>query len=251
MCRRLYLALVCAAVSLVAITSCGHQKFPEWRGVTPYRFPYGAWEASRLVAVGEMRNMRGYGEQVADRFPAAMSPLVHRLYWCTAEFDVAAIVKGERPSPAKKYLWASVSPDCNLWLWPDNPHAVDRRFQTRVWFVREDGEFLRPPVDSGMVPYIGFFTKWENVRSTTEARRELGTLLLTPSANSDNLDDYADYLGNVIDIACDLLLKTDCALQLRRLADMGSPKLRENACGFLKGEFAEDCQLPNGASRSR
>ena len=249
--RSLPLALLCAAVSLVPITSCGHQKFPEWRGVTPYQFPQAGWEASSIVAVGQMRNVRAYGEQTADRFPSPMSPLVHRLYWCVAELDMAAVIKGERSSPANRYVWAQVSPGCNLWLWPDNPRAVDRRFQTRVWFLREDGEFLRPPVDSGMYQYLGLFTKWKDVSSTTEARRELGALLLTPSANSDNLDDYAQYFPVVFDIACEILPKTDCAEQVRHLAYMGNSKLREVACGFLKGELGEDCQPSKDTSHSR
>lgn len=90
-----------------------------------------------------------------------------------------------------------------------------------------------------MYKYLGLLTKWKDVPSTTEARRELGTLLLRPSANSDNLDDYAQYLGNVIDIACELLPKTDCAAQVRRLAIWENPKLREEACGLLKGELEQ------------
>jgi hypothetical protein len=249
--RSLPSALLCATILLVPIISCGHQKFPEWRGVTPYHFPQAAWEASSIVAVGQMRNVSVYGVQTADRLPAPMSPLVHRLYWCVAEFDVAAVIKGERPSPAKRYVWAQVSPGCNLWLWPDNPRAEDRRFQTRAWLLREDGEFLRPPVDSGMYPYLGLLTKWKDASSSIEARRELGILLLTPSANSDNLDDYAQYLGSVIDIACELLPKTDCALQVRHLADMGNPRLREVACGLLEGELGQECQPPNDPIRSR
>jgi hypothetical protein len=112
--RSLPSALLCATILLVPIISCGHQKFPEWRGVTPYHFPQAAWEASSIVAVGQMRNVSVYGVQTADRFPAPMSPLVHRLYWCVAEFDVAAVIKGERPFPAKRYVWAQVSPGCNL-----------------------------------------------------------------------------------------------------------------------------------------
>ena len=72
------MALLYAAVSAVSIISCGHQKFPEWRGVFPYRFPYFGWQASSIVAVGQMTNVRAYGEQTSDRFPAPMSPLVHR-----------------------------------------------------------------------------------------------------------------------------------------------------------------------------
>ncbi len=232
MCRCHILALLCASASLASITSCGHQRFPEWRGVTPYHFPYAAWQASSIVAIGAMRNVSVYGEQTADRFPAPMSPAVHRLFWCVADFDVAAVIKGDRPPNGRRYVWAQTSPRCNIWLWPDNPRAVDRPFQTRAWFFREDGEFLRPVVDSGMSPYLGLFTKWKEVSSTIEARRELGSLLLTPSANSDNLDDYGQYLGSVIDIACELLPKTDCASQVRQLASV-VPR-RESSCPLLR-----------------
>jgi len=249
--RGLPKALLCAAISLVPITSCGRQKIPQWRGLTEHHPACDAWEASSIVAIGQMKNVSVYGEQTADRFPAPMSPRVHRLYWCTAEFDVAAVIKGNLPSSAKRYLWAQSSPGCTLWLWPDNPRAVDRRFQTRAWFLREDGEFLRPPVDWGVNLYLGLFTKWKDVPSITEARRELGTLLLTPSANGDNLDDYAGYLGEVIEIACELLPKSECTAQVRHLADLGNPKLREAACGLLKGVLGEDCMPPTGSIRSR
>jgi hypothetical protein len=102
-----------------------------------------------------------------------------------------------------------------------------------------------------MKPYLGLFARWMDVSSTAEARSELGTLLLTPSANSDNLDDYAQYLDEVIEIACELLPKGDCIAQVRHLADMGNPKLRESACGLLKGLLGEDCLPVKDPIRSR
>lgn len=226
------------SASLEPVFLCGQQKFPEWRGST--QAVYGAWTASPIVAIGDVNNVTSYGEQSADSFPWPMSPDVHKLYWCTGDFRLTALVKGELRTPTRKYLWASAFPGCSLWLWPDNPRAADRRFQTRVWFLREEGGFLRPTVDAGIDRYMGLFTKWEDI-PPLEARQQLGRLLLTPSANNDTLDDYAAYLPLVLDIACELLGTRACAQQIGALAELGSPRLREVACGLLKGQLGQGC----------
>ena len=69
-------------------------------------------------------------------------------------------------------------------------------------------------------------------------------LLLTPSANTDTLKDYARYLGDVVDIACELPGKAECTRRLRSLARLGNPALRDAVCGYLKGQFKEDCRVP-------
>jgi hypothetical protein len=210
--------------------------FPEWRGSNT--LPPGVWKASTIAAVGEVVNIRPYGEQDVESLPWPMSPEVHKLYWCEGEFRAIAVVKGELRPRARKYLWASSLPGCKLW--DDNPSLIFHRFKTRVWFLREEGGFLRPPFDGGTYRFIGFFTKWDE-SSRLPARRQLGTLLLTPEANGDTLEDYARYLWDAGDIACELLGKAECVLQLSALAGLGNPVLRENACNFLKGQMDESC----------
>jgi len=215
---------------------CAQEKYPEWRGSKENL--YGEWIAAPIVAIGEVRNVHSYGEQNVDRLPWPMSPKVHRLYWCQGDFRVTALVKGELHAPAKKYLWASAFPGCKLW--PDDPRLVYGRFQTRAWFLREEGGFLRPTFDAGTHGFIGLFTRWED-GPPLAAREKLGTLLLTPSANSDKLDDYADYLWDVGDIACELLGKAECTQRIRALSALGNSHLREQACGFLKGQLGQGC----------
>jgi len=200
--------------------------------------PPGVWKESPIAAVGEVVNIRPYGEQNLDSIPWPMSPNVHKLYWCEGDFKAIAIVKGQLSSPTKKYLWASGFPGCKLW--DDNPHLIFNRFKTKVWFLREEGEFLRPTFDGGTDRFIGFFTKWDESRELP-ARRALGTLLLSPAANSDTLGDYARYLWDAGDIACELLGKAECVRQITALTKLGDPALRENACNFLKGQMDETC----------
>ena len=218
------------------------QKFPEWRGAAQSMTYVSAWSASPIVIIGKASNVRPYGEEVSARFPSPMPSHVHTLYWCVADLHVLATVKGVFKKTVSQYVWASLTSGCNVWLWPDNPQAVDRRFQTRAWFVREEGPLLRPTLDTGMPPYMGLFTNWENVSSVSDARRHFGELLFTPSANSDSLGDYAEYLPVVFDIACELLGKADCALRLAALSDMNDVRLQQISCGLLKGEFGRPCR---------
>jgi hypothetical protein len=232
--RFLRFAVICAAM---ASNCTGVQRaYPKWRGSNLVL--YGEWAAAPIVAVGEVVNVSSYGEQSIDRIPLPMAPWVHKLYWCQGDFRVDAVIKGELDVPVKRYLWASGLPGCKLW--PDDPDLVFARFQTRAWFLREEGEFLRPLFDGGTHGYIGLFTKWGNTKPST-ARQKLGVLLLTPSANSDNLEDYGRYLWDVARIACDLLGKKECASQIRALADLGNTELQHQACEYLKGVLSEDC----------
>jgi hypothetical protein len=228
-------------VCLIAIISTfgslppldAQRTFPEWRGSNI--LPPSVWEASPIAAVGEVVNIRLYGEQHVEKLPWPMATGVHKLYWCEGDFRAIAIVKGDLNRSTKRYLWASPLPGCKLW--DNSRRLIFRRFKTRVWFLREEGGFLRPTFDGGTDGFIGFFAK----SSPLSARQQLGTLLLTPSANSDTLEDYARYLWDAGDIACELLGKTECVRQLKALAELGNPVLRENACHFLKGQMDEDC----------
>jgi hypothetical protein len=213
-------------------------EFPELRVSTVLQ--HGEWLASPIVAVGEITNIASYGEQAVANLPYPMSPDVHWLYWCEGDFSAVAVVKGALPDGKRKYLWASGLPGWRLW--DDNPDLIFHREKMRVWFVREDGGYLRPTFDMGTAAgrFFGLFARWEDLPDLP-ARQRLGTLLLTPSANSDSLDDYAKYIWGVGDIACDLLGKSDCALQIKGLAGLGNPALRDAACNFLKGQLNDTC----------
>jgi hypothetical protein len=210
--------------------------FPEWRG-SNVLLP-SVWKASPIAAVGEVVNIHPYGQQIVEKLPWPMSPDVHKLYWCEGDFRVIATVKGELSRSAEKYLWASSLPGCKLWN--DNPRLVFNRFRTRVWLLREEGEILRPTFDGGTVSFIGFFAKWDE-NSRQSPQRQLGALFLTPAANSDALEDYARYLWEVGDVACELLGRAECVREIRALGELGNSALRDNACHFLKGQLDEDC----------
>jgi hypothetical protein len=61
-------------------------------------------------------------------------------------------------------------------------------------------------------------------------------MLLTPSANADNLNDYADYLWTIGDIACELLGKAECTRRVSVLVSADNLKLTQAAHNFLKAQ---------------
>lgn len=197
------------------------------------------WQASPIVAVGEVTNIARYGEQTVERLPPPTSPEVHKLYWCVADFHVVAILKGHLRDRDRKYLWATTFPTCELW--PSDPKFIDSRSKTRAWFLREEGRYLRPTFDYGTYKFVGLLSKW-NDEPLLPARERFGAMLLTPSANADNLEDYASYLWAVGDIACELLGQSECARRIRSFLLLDNVKLTDAACGFLKGQLREDCR---------
>src|SRR5690242_106406 len=109
--RRKSLLLVIAVCAVSG--ACASQTFPEWRGSNLEIA--GAWKESPIVAVGDVTNVAPYGEEKVGTLPWPMSPEVHTLYWCTGDFRLTAIVKGELHTRARKYLWASSQPGCKIW----------------------------------------------------------------------------------------------------------------------------------------
>lgn len=226
-------------LGLLSLFSVGapQMRFPEWRGSTVLL--YGLWEATPIVAVGDVTNVTEYGQQTVDRLPWPVTQDLHRLYWCQGNFEVVATIKGTLDAK-KKYVWASANPGCKLFY--GDPRDYSKRV-TRVWFLRDDGEFLRPTFDGGTAYFYGLFTKW-NAAPSLEPRQRLGVLLLTPQANSDTLAEFASNIFGVADVACSLLGKTECVLRIRALAGLGDRTLQAAACEYLKAQQEEACEVP-------
>jgi hypothetical protein len=235
--KRFYLPVL---ISSFSVLLCGgaERKFPQWRG-SNLELP-AEWDASPIAAVGEITAITEYGEQTVRRLPWPMSPDVHRLFWCEGDFHVIAVVKGEIHGLKKKYLWGSAMPGCKLSY---GTQQLFQRFQTRVWFLREEGDFLRPTFDGGTHGFLGLYFQWSRYPDLPP-RERLGTLLLTPEANSDALGDYARYLWSIGDIACELLGKRECVRRFRALEELGDSSLKEAACGYLTGQQREPCYIP-------
>ena len=162
----------------------------------------------------------------------------HRLYWCRGYFQVTAIIKGQVRPANQNYVWADTRPGCKLW--DDDPALIYHRFKTRVWFLRQEGEFLRPTFDAGTYLFLGLLTRWDD-GPQLPPRQRLGTMLLTPKNNAGTLEEYASYIWEVGDIACELLGNQECTRRIDALAQLGNATLREAACGFLMGQLHQLC----------
>jgi hypothetical protein len=221
--------------AFAAILAGADKKFPEWRGSNLELSA--EWDASPIVAVGNVTNITEYGQQEVGHLPWPMSPDVHRLFWCEGDFNATAVVKGEIHPLHQKYLWGSGMRGCRLSY---GSRAGFESLRTRVWLLRQEGQFLRPTFDGGTHGFLGLYTPW-NSHPDLPPREKLGILLLTPSANSRSLPDYAQYLPNVGDIACELLGKAECVERIRSLAALGDASLKTAACGYLKGQQSVSC----------
>lgn len=234
--RPWFVCVICLMLGRGSVKA--EHEFPQVRvGVTELE---GVWLKTPIAAVGEVSNIVSYGHQTVDRLPRPTDPSVHDLYWCLGYFNAVAVVKGALKEKRRKYLWASTFRGCMLVN--SDPYLYYHRLETKIWFLREEGEFLRPTFDYGSHRFAGVFTAWSDGPDLPAPER-MGALFLTPFANSDTLEDYARYLWLIGDIACELLGRTECIQRIRSLEALGSPALRESACDFLKGQLGTDCLI--------
>jgi len=197
----------------------------------------GAWENASVVAVGEITGIREIGIQLVSRLPSPVQPSVHELYWCEAEFASSGLIKGTISSPDRKLIWASIHPGCPT-TYGSSWTGKGPFFE--VWFLREEGDYLRPVVDGGVEFEIFFKGHWNGV-SGPPARKEFGRLLLTPSANSENPTDYAHGAFELMSLARDVLGDQECFERLQSLALAQNSDVRKVACDFIESQLGRKC----------
>jgi hypothetical protein len=197
----------------------------------------GVWESAPTVLVGEMRNVQPAGTQKVKNLPWPAPHTVNLIYWCKAQLSVYTVLKGHVPASGKEFLWGTAKPGCDLY---SDEEMADNRPVTRVWFVREEGNYIRPVVDGFGIYYINFYAKWDNA-SKLDPQTQFGELLLTPSARSATLREFAQGFFNPASTACSILGRERCIERIRSLAALGEPELQRTACDFLKSEFRAAC----------
>jgi hypothetical protein len=197
----------------------------------------GLWIDSPIAAVGDVTNISVFAKQdmTGIRPPPPVQPLT-TLYWCQGDFRPVAVVKGELLIASKKLVWGQIHPDCRV-SWGEPSKA--NRPVWRVWFLRDEGKFLRPTYDGSRF-FFELQGRWNDLPSLPPAQR-LGVALLTPSSVVENNEDYPALIWNLGDIACELLTKEECVHRIRALAASDGPRLRENLCDYLKAQQGQGC----------
>lgn len=233
--RRYSTILALVLLTLLHPGACAQKRFPEWK-VSPIGLE-GSWEMAPIVVVADVRNVAPIGVQKIKNPPWPVASTIDRVYWCQGDFVTYAVVKGRRPASGKKFVWGSVHPGCELNL--AEPPRDGRPF-TDVWFIREEGNYLRPVVDGGGYYCYTFYTNWDDGSSVAPQTR-FARLLLTPSADGASVQDYARRFFTPASTACFILGREPCIEQIRALAALGDPDLRQAACEFLRSQFQEKC----------
>lgn len=138
-----FLTFTCMTLVVLKILGAQAPVFPPWTGERTEDL-VSLWVRASLVAVGDMVNVTEYGVQEIGAMPPTAKQDLRKLFWCKATFRSRVVIKGRKPSPPKKVLWATVTPGCLLNYGDETAYAWRA---TRVWFLREEGAFLRFVVD--------------------------------------------------------------------------------------------------------
>jgi hypothetical protein len=220
------------------VPGCSRPQFPEWTGV-PLGL-LGNWERASSVVVADLRNVHYLGSPEITKPPWSKLPDRFTVYWCEADFVSHASVRGRLPRSGKKFLWGGARPGCEVNM-PAREAPEGAGPRMRVWFVREDGEYIRPVVD-GFGPYfVELRANWEVPRGA-DPQRVFAQLLLSPAAVDEDARHYGQHWDfDLAMTACHILGKPECIEQINRLASLGDPLLRRRACEFLTSQFRAGC----------
>jgi hypothetical protein len=211
--RTRYTGLLAAAVFMARCAGQEAERFPEWQPA-----PLGwaeLWERSPNIVIGDLQNVRPFGVQKVHSLPWPAES-VRRIYWCEGAFVTHSVIRGEHPSPGKKFLWGSGFPGCVLRSY--EKASVRDRPTTQLWFIRQEKEYVRPVSD--MVLRYVFRGTWD-AQSSLNSQASFASLLLSPRANGAAEKEFAASFLGMAGEACSLLSKTDCTKQVARLAALG------------------------------
>jgi hypothetical protein len=110
----------------------------------------------------------------------------------------------------------------------------------RLWFLRADGEWLRPVADNTWT-YLELFQPFPPTGSSqVDARSALAKVLLTPSAVAENPDAFTRLLPDLFGLACEVAGDRACYEALGALQDSSPAEHRGAVCRFLAG-YLDQC----------
>jgi hypothetical protein len=228
----------CAAAWLSTCGCAAQQQFPELK-VAPYIFAVGNWIRAEDVLVGDVSDIRSLGVQQIEQAPDPLPRDLHEIYWCQADFHADAVIKGKLPAAKKKLVWGVIRPDCTVESRGFGYFGGEPR--TRVWFLREEGDYLRPSVDVGGVLFVAFKYKWEKIPALS-APRVFASVLLDPAALGLRRT-HRERLFEVIDISRSILEPAEFISRMQAVAaHFPDTDLNRSICGYLESEFNQGCR---------
>jgi hypothetical protein len=221
------LALAVVGGLILANLGSAQEKFPVFKAAP--LLLVGEWDQAEAVVVGGVENIKQMGVQRSVHLSWPIPEGEYPIYWCEADFRVYATIKGRAPAAEKKFVWGSGVSGCKL---PSHGQRQDVGPITQVWFVREEGNYLRPVADYSAQYFYELYASWDKEPSPPPQIR-FAELLLTPSANGGFPEPAS--------LACFILGRDECIRRIQALADLGDPDLRRQACSYLDSQFAAEC----------
>lgn len=223
---RLIISIVSAFVLAVA-PILGQSIYPQFAAGSVQ--VESAWEVAESVVVGDLSHIRELGIQNVNDLPWPASSGPATLHWCQGELSVVATIRGTAPK-SSKYVWASAIPGCKIpgWQQPRKERPV-----TRVWFLRNERDFLRPIVDYVQSYFYEVSVPWvPSAQPSSRVAFARALITLNVAAVPEQEVEGAFYTPAAI--ACSILGDEECIERIRRLSVSTNPKVRRAANVYLE-----------------
>jgi hypothetical protein len=180
MCVRPHFSTLLLWVCLAAVFSCARDSTAELpRPLLVRRGPPAVsamWLVAGVVAGGRLDSVRAVGA-TRIKVPDSGANAYYRVFACEATFVGAHLLKGELPGHSARLLFYRGSSACPEW----EEGNREGPGQERIWFLRREGQWLRP-LDDSWAPYFALRPPLVGPGSASALREELASRLLTPQS---------------------------------------------------------------------
>jgi hypothetical protein len=210
----------------IALFSCNaFRRVPEW-SVGSGGF-CGSFEAATLIAIGRLSEIQRFATERIERPPWPVQPVFKTVYWCSGRLRIHRVLKGQFSGSEGRLVWGTVRP-CET----DLGHYGRLDGDTQVWFLRQEGRWLRPTVDLGG-PYYVAFNAPEQAFLGPDPIATIGRLLLKPEAIADSDAQFATVLSPLATNACCVLGVASCRTALTELLSHPDAAVRDAAATYI------------------
>ena len=204
----------------------GEQRFPEFKAAP--LLLVGEWDQAEAVVIGDIQKARPIGAQPSVHLSWPIPEGAYTVYWCESEFHVAATIKGIAPPSSATFVWGAGVPGCSLPSGSGGAPAGKARF--RVWFIRTEGDYLRPIADYGARYFLELGTRWTQ---GPDPGPRLARLILSSNVSAPFPEPAR--------LACWILGQQECVPLIRARLAEADPDIRREGCEFLVTELNLEC----------
>lgn len=216
------------------MSNCMSQDYPKW--TNGHNTVLTGQVLAPNVVIAKLESTRLYGVQTIEAYKYSPFQGMTQLFWYEGVLKVSANIKGDIPPGSHRVLWACASKPCPY----APPRWVQDEFPLQIYFLRREGEWLRPNVDLSDIRYIAIKSAWDPNAKRSSVEWLADRFLLREEIVVEGWRSIP-ILDIATDASCALLGSKSCVARIKDLVKQADPEVKKYWCEYLEFEHKDSC----------